>query len=463
MEIIKNKEYELLIEDMTVSGEGVGKIDGYALFVKDTVVGDRIIAKVIKVKKNYGYGRLISIIEPSEERVEAPCPNARACGGCTLMAMTYESQLEFKRKLIENNLRHIGGFTDIFIPPVIGMDKPFRYRNKAQFPVGKDRNGNIVMGFYAGRTHSIVPCEDCLIGSNVNAIILAKIKEYMVKNNVEPYDETSHSGLIRHILIRIGFTTGEIMVCPVINGKSLPNEDELIKMLSNLTFEGDRKIASIIINSNTDKTNVILGKTSRVIFGCGYIEDYIGKIKYRISPLSFYQVNPAQTSVLYDLALEYAGLTGNEIVWDLYCGIGTISLFLAQRAKQVYGVEIVPQAIEDARNNAIINEITNARFYVGKAEEVLPSLYENEGVYADVIVVDPPRKGCDEALLDTIIKMAPRRMVYVSCDSATMARDLKYMAEHGYRLEKVQGVDQFPMTGHVETVVLMSKVNTVKG
>ena len=311
MEIIKNKEYELLIEDMTVSGEGVGKIDGYALFVKDTVVGDRIIAKVIKVKKNYGYGRLISIIEPSEERVEAPCPNARACGGCTLMAMTYESQLEFKRKLIENNLRHIGGFTDSFIPPVIGMDKPFRYRNKAQFPVGKDRDGNIVMGFYAGRTHSIVPCEDCLIGSNVNAIILAKIKEYMVKNNVEPYDETSHSGLIRHILIRIGFTTGEIMVCPVINGKSLPNEDELIKMLSNLTFEGDRKIASIIINSNTDKTNVILGKTSRVIFGCGYIEDYIGKIKYRISPLSFYQVNPAQTSILYDLALEYAGLTGN--------------------------------------------------------------------------------------------------------------------------------------------------------
>lgn len=459
MEIVKNKDYEVLIEDITVKGEGVGKIDGYALFVKDTMVGDRIIAKVIKTKKNYGYGRLMSIIEPSKDRVEAPCRNARACGGCTLMAMSYDSQLEFKRKLIKNNLEHIGGFADIEVPPVIGMDKPFRYRNKAQFPVGRDRDGNIVMGFYAGRTHSIIPCEDCLIGSDVNAGILAKFREYMVKYRVEPYDEASHTGLVRHILIRVGFATGEIMVCPVINGKSLPKEDELVKMLSSIVFSDDRKIASIVINSNTGKTNVILGKTNRVLFGRGYIEDYIGDIKYQISPLSFYQVNPVQTRVLYELALEYCGLSGNETVWDIYCGIGTISLFLAQRAKQVYGVEIVPQAIDDARNNAALNGIDNARFYVGKAEEILPSLYANEEIYADVIVVDPPRKGCDEALLDTVIKMSPKRMVYVSCDSATLARDLRYMVEHGYRIEKVQGVDQFGHTGHVETVCLLSQTS----
>ncbi len=456
MDIIKNQDYEILIEDMTMTGEGVGKIDGYALFVKDTIPGDRIIAKVIKTKKNYGYGRLMELLSPSPDRVDAPCPVARRCGGCTLMAMSYEKQLEFKNKLIRNNLERIGGLTGIELPPVIGMDNPYRYRNKAQFPVGTDKDGNIVMGFYAGHSHSIIECDDCIIGSDVNAGILAKIKEFMLKYGVKPYDEVLHKGQVRHILIRVGYITGEIMVCVVINGTALRHEDELVKMLKTMTFSDDRKIASIMLNFNMEKTNVILGNECRLLDGKPYIEDYIGDIRYQISPLSFYQVNPVQTRKLYELALDYAGLTGNETVWDLYCGIGTISLFLAQKAKKVYGVEIIPQAIENAKNNAAINNIQNAEFYVGKAEEVLPQKYRDEQVYAEVIVVDPPRKGCDEVLLDTMVKMSPKRIVYVSCDSATLARDLKYLTENGYEVKRVQGVDQFGHSGHVETCVLLS-------
>ena len=457
MEIKKNNDYEIVIEDLTMNGEGVGRIDGYALFVKDTVPGDVVIAKAIKLKKNYGYGRLMKIITPSNDRVEAKCPVAKACGGCTFMAMSYEKQLEFKRKLIENNLTRIGGLKDIEIPPIIGMDSPYRYRNKAQFPVGTDKDGNIVMGFYAGRTHSIIPNEDCLIGADINAGILAAIKDFMLKNHIKPYDENSQTGLVRHILIRTGFTTGEIMVCLVINGEKLPKSDELIKSLLNLHFSDDRKIASIMTNTNKENTNVILGRKCSLLYGREYIEDYIGDVKYQIGPLSFYQVNPIQTKKLYGLALEFAGLTGNETVWDLYCGIGTISLFLAQKARKVYGVEIVPEAIADAKNNARINGINNVEFYVGKAEEVLPDKYEKENVYAEVIVVDPPRKGCDETLLETMIKMSPERIVYVSCDSATLARDLKYLTERGYEVKRVQGVDQFCHSGHVESVVLLSQ------
>ena len=458
MEIKKNNDYEIVIEDLTMSGEGVGRIDGYALFVKDTVPGDVVIAKAIKLKKNYGYGRLIKVLTPSKDRVEAKCPVAKACGGCTLMAMNYEKQLEFKRKLIENNLTRIGGLKDIEVPPVIGMDNPYRYRNKAQFPVGTDKEGNIVMGFYAGRTHSIIPNEDCLIGADINAGILAVIKDYMLKNHIKPYDENSQTGLVRHILIRTGFTTGEIMVCLVINDEKLPKSDELIKSLLNLNFSDDRKIASIMTNTNTENTNVILGRKCSLLYGREYIEDYIGNVKYQIGPLSFYQVNPVQTKKLYGLALEFAGLTGNETVWDLYCGIGTISLFLAQKARKVYGVEIVPEAIADAKNNARINGIDNVEFYVGKAEEVLPDKYEKENVYAEVIVVDPPRKGCDETLLETMVKMSPERIVYVSCDSATLARDLKYLTERGYEVKRMQGVDQFCHSGHVECVTLLQKI-----
>ena len=376
--------------------------------------------------------------------------------------MSYERQLAFKEQKIRGNLERIGGFDrgkiDAVMESVAGMDEPFRYRNKAQFPFGTDKEGNPVTGFYAGRTHDIIANTECILGVEQNQEILEIILQYMKENRVAAYDEKSGKGLIRHALIRYGFATKEIMVCLVINGTKLPKADRLIKKL--IQLEG---MTSITFSPNTRRDNVIMGDSYEVLWGQGFITDYIGNVKYQISPLSFYQVNPVQTEKLYGLALEYADLKGTETVWDLYCGIGTISLFLAQKAKQVYGVEIVPQAIEDAKNNAKINEINNAAFYVGKAEEVLPDYYEEyakthggEKARADVIVVDPPRKGCDETLLETIVKMEPEKVVYVSCDSATLARDLKYLCENGYEIRKVRGVDQFPETVHVETVVLLS-------
>lgn len=452
--IKKNEDYIIAIEDMGTEGEGVGKIDGFTLFVKDALPGDIARVKVVKEGKTYGYGRLMEVITPSEYRVEAVCPVARQCGGCQIQEMSYEAQLAFKEKKVQNNLERIGKIEPSYYEmcTIIGMEEPYHYRNKAQFPVGTDRDGNIVTGFYAGRTHSIIPCDDCAIGDNINACILAIIKSHMKKYNIKPYDEEKHTGLVRHILIRRGFTTGEIMVCIIINGMELKGSSELVDELKAID-----KMTSISLNINREKTNVIMGKTVIDLYGEGYITDYIGDVKFRISPLSFFQVNPVQTRKLYGKALEFAGLTGNEIVWDLYCGVGTISLFLAKSAHKVYGVEIVPEAIEDARKNASLNNITNAEFFVGKAEEVVPKMYKECGIGADVVVVDPPRKGCDEKLLETMIEMNPERIVYVSCDSATLARDLKYLRENGYEVKKVQPVDMFPHTGHVETVVLLSK------
>ena len=452
MEIKKNDCFTVSIEDMSEDGSGIGKLEGYIWFIKDAVKGDVVEAKAMKMKKSYGFARLMRVITPSPDRVGPACPVARQCGGCQLQAMSYESQLKFKENKVYNNLRRIGGFTDIPFLPIMGMDEPWRYRNKAQFPFGKDKNGQIVTGFYAGRTHDIIPQEDCLLGVEENKQILEIIKEYMIENHVAPYEEETHKGLIRHALIRKGFKTGELMVCVIINGKKLPHSEKLVEKLCQL--DG---MTSITYSINTDKTNVILGKELVNLYGPGYITDYIGDVKYRISPLSFYQVNPVQTEKLYGTALEYAGLTGGEVVWDLYCGIGTISLFLAQKAKKVYGVEIVPQAIDDARENAKLNGLDNVEFFVGKAEEVLPEQYEKNKVYADVIVVDPPRKGCDEQCLNTIITMAPKRVVYVSCDSATLARDLKMLCEKGYEVEKVRCCDMFGRTTHVETVVLLSQ------
>lgn len=449
----KNDRFETVIEDMSETGEGIGKTDGFTWFIKDTVIGDKVEAKVMKTKKSYGFARLERIVVPSPNRVEPKCPVARQCGGCQLQAMDYKEQLTFKEKKIYNNLTRIGGFSSIPMLPIMGMDEPWRYRNKAQFPWGTDKEGNIITGFYAGRTHSIIGCDDCLLGIEENQDILRIIKAHMERYGLRPYNEETHQGLIRHTLIRKGFKTGELMVCQVINGKSLPHSEELVKELVKIPG-----MTSISYSVNREKTNVIMGNQVEKLYGPGYISDYIGDVRYRISPLSFYQVNPVQTEKLYGTALEYAGLTGGETVWDLYCGIGTISLFLAQKAKKVYGVEIVPQAIEDAKENAKLNGMENVEFFVGKAEEVLPEQFEKNQVYADVIVVDPPRKGCDEVCLDTIVKMAPKRVVYVSCDSATLARDLKYLAERGYELVKVRGCDMFGHSGHVETVVLMSKV-----
>lgn len=460
----KNDITTVTIEDIGVGGEGIGKVDGYTLFIKDAVIGDVAEVKVIKAKKNYGYARLINIVEPSPFRVEAKCPSARRCGGCQIQEMAYEKQLEFKENKIKGNLERIGGFSKEFIEsvmePVVGMDDPFYYRNKAQFPFGTDKDGNPVTGFYAGRTHDIIQNTDCMLGVKVNKEILEVILDFMKKYKIKSYNEKTGKGLIRHALIRYGFTTKEIMVCLVINGKTIPHKEALIEKLT--AIEG---MTSITTSTNTKNTNVIMGNSYDVLWGKGYIEDYIGNVKYQISPLSFYQVNPVQTEKLYGLALEYAELKGEETVWDLYCGIGTISLFLAQKAKQVYGVEIIPQAIDDAKNNAKINNINNAEFYVGKAEEILPQYYEDyakehngEKAYADVIVVDPPRKGCDETLLNTMTTMRPERIVYVSCDSATLARDLKVLCENGYKIDRVRGVDQFPNTVHIESVVQLSRV-----
>ena len=456
----KNDVFQVRIEDMSDTGEGIGKTDGFIWFVKDAVIGDVVEAKVMKTKKSYGFARLIQVLEPSACRVTPRCPSARQCGGCQLQAMSYEEQLRFKENKVRNNLSRIGGLNEIPMEPIIGMDEPWRYRNKAQFPFGKDKDGHIITGFYAGRTHAIIEQEDCLLGVEENQPILDCIRGFMEENHIAPYEEELHKGLIRHVLIRKGFTTGELMVCLVLNGdvKKLKAPEVLVERLVKLF---PSHMASISCSINREKTNVIMGKEIVNLYGPGYITDYIGNVCYRISPLSFYQVNPVQTQKLYGTALEYAGLTGEETVWDLYCGIGTISLFLAQKAKKVYGVEIIPQAIDDARANAKLNHFENVEFFVGKAEEVLPEQYEKNQVYADTIVVDPPRKGCDSVCLDTIVKMAPEKVVYVSCDSATLARDVKYLGERGYEVKRVKTVDMFPWSGHVETVCLLVLRNPV--
>ncbi len=474
----KNDLFPLTITDMGVDGEGIGKYEGMTFFVKDALMGDEILAKAVKLKKNYGYARVEKITTPSSYRVEPACPLHRRCGGCQIQALSYGEQLKFKEQKVKNNLMRIGGFSGeelkAVMEAIVGMEEPFRYRNKAQFPVGYDKDGEVVTGFYASRTHCIIPVEDCLLGVPENKEILQAVKDWMKAYQIPAYDESDGSGLVRHILTRYGFTTKEIMVCLVINGDRLPMQQELEERLRQIPG-----MTSISYNVNVERTNVILGRSTHCIWGMPYITDYIHlrdtadfsvmdtAIAYHISPQSFYQVNPVQTEKLYSTALEYAGLTGKESVWDLYCGIGTISLFLSQRAKQVYGVEIVPQAIEDAKNNAKLNGITNAEFFVGKAEEVLPEFYEknadsDEMRHPDVIVVDPPRKGCDERCLSTMLAMKPRRIVYVSCDSATLARDLRILVDGGYELKRVRAFDQFPNSGHVETVALLSKLSEAK-
>ena len=463
MEYKKNDVVTVIIEDIGNDGEGIGKAEGYTLFIKDAVIGDTVEARITKCKKNYGYARVEKVVTPSPFRVTPKCAFHRQCGGCQIQAVQYERQLSYKQDKVRENLLRIGGFMpeqiDSVMEPVVGMKEPWHYRNKAQFPIGYDRDGNLIAGFYAGRTHDIIANTDCLLGPAENKIILETVLSYMQENCVSAYRETTGEGLVRHVLIRTGFSTGEIMVCLVINGKKLPSEEKLVKGLTELRFEGadmEKRIVSISISVNREKTNVIMGKEIRTLWGKDCIEDSLGvldsteRITFSISPLSFYQVNPCQTEKLYSVAVEYAELTGKETVCDLYCGIGTISLFMAKRAGKVFGVEVVPQAIEDARENARKNQIANAEFYVGKAEEILPELYEKEALRPDVIVVDPPRKGCDEKCLDTMIAMQPKRIVYVSCDPATLARDLKILCQGGYEIKKVRAVDQFGHTCHVE-------------
>lgn len=483
MKYEKNQILTVDIEDITSEGEGIGKINGYPFFVKDAVIGDRAEIRVVRVKKNYAYGRLEKVLVPSPFRVQPVCSFHKQCGGCQIQAMSYERQLAFKESKVKNNLVRIGGFSsekiDRIMEPIVGMEDPWHYRNKAQYPIGTDKEGNPIAGFYAGRTHSIIANTDCNLGASENKEILEAVLTYMKENHIPAYDEGVGEGIVRHVLIRKGFYSGEIMVCLVINKPHrrkasaeplLPMQEKLVERLIRI-----KGMTSVSVSINREKTNVIMGKEIYTIWGKDTIQDtiYVRNVEkdfapkgegitFAISPLSFYQVNPLQTQKLYSLALSYAGLTGKETVWDLYCGIGTISLFLAESAGQVYGVEIIPQAIEDARENADRNGIRNASFFVGKAEEVLPEKYEKEKIHADVIVVDPPRKGCDEACLETMLKMKPERIVYVSCDSATLARDLKVLREGGYELKRARVVDMFPMTVHVETCVLLSKLKSTQ-
>lgn len=483
----KNDELILEIVDMGSEGEGIGRADGYALFVKGALPGELIRASIMKMKKHFGYARMIEIIHPSPDRIEPPCPVAGRCGGCQLQHCSYERQLLWKQEKIANCLRRIGGL-DVSLPeeaeqqsdeapdhkgkdatdectvkqsvmmePILSMSKPYHYRNKAQFPVGYDKEGQLVAGFYAGRTHQVIPHTDCLIQHTCNRDILDTVLAFMKQYQISAYREETHTGLVRHVLIRVGQATGQVMVCLVINGKEIPHSEELIQQL--LECKISLNITSICLNQNMDRTNRILGDVIIPLYGQIYIEDSIGNVRYRISPLSFYQVNPKQTRRLYETALEYADLQGGETVWDLYCGIGTISLFLSEKADRVCGVEIVPQAVENAIENAKLNQITNVEFYTGAAEDVVPQKYEESKgtLRADIVVLDPPRKGCDQKLLETVVRMNPEKIIYISCDPATLARDLKYLCGQGYELKRVRGCDMFGMSYHVESCVKLCR------
>ena len=450
----KNKEYIVDIVDIGQGGVGIGKYEGFTVFVDGGLVQDKIKVKITKSKKNYAVGDMIEIIEKSPFRVARKCSeNLRQCGGCQIQELDYQKQLDIKTNEVKQVISRIGKLDDVVIHDTLGMEHPFRYRNKAQFPIQKKDNMPVI-GFYKKKSHDLISTDECIIQHEVNDKIIKIIKTYIRAYNVSIYDEKTHKGLLRHVVTKVGFTTGEVMIVLVANGKKLPYLKELASVLK----ENIPGFKTLVVNVNTQKTNVILGKENIVAYGDGMIRDYIGELVFEISPLSFFQVNPLQTEVLYTKALEYANLGENDTVFDIYCGIGTISLFLAQKAKKVYGIEIVEDAIKDAKRNAKINNMDNVEFYVGKAEEVVPKMYQ-EGKRANVVVVDPPRKGCDEKVLDTIISMQPDRVVYVSCNPSTLARDLAYLNERGYKCHEIQPVDMFPHSVHVENVAWLSKAD----
>ncbi len=446
----KNKKYILDITGMTHEAQGVGRIEGFAVFVDGALEGEQVEVKVIKISKNYAIGKLIHVLKASPHRVEPFCSAFKRCGGCSLQHMDYTAQLDFKTKLVRDSLTRIGGLKDVKVHDAIGMKTPLNYRNKAQYPAATV-NGEVVTGFYAARSHDVINSEECGIQDMASDQVRKLIRQFIIEKSISTYDETSCKGLVRHIVTRVGFHTGEIMVVIVINGKELPAGDELVSRLKGTIPE----IKSIYLNINTENTNIILGKRNLLLYGSDTITDAIGEYKFLISPHSFYQVNPVQTAVLYSKALEYAALTGNETVFDLYCGIGTISLFLSAKAGKVYGVEVVKEAIEDARKNAALNGVENVEFVLGEAEKAVPEMYR-QGIRADVVVLDPPRKGCEESLLQLLAEMQPKRIVYVSCNPASLARDLKYLDGQGYQVKEVQPVDMFPMTAHVECVIMMT-------
>ncbi|MFI2981792.1 MULTISPECIES: 23S rRNA (uracil(1939)-C(5))-methyltransferase RlmD [Bacillus] len=449
--IEKNEYYDVTFEDLTHEGAGVAKVQGFPIFVPNALPEEKAQIKVTRVKKGFAFGRLIELKEESPHRTDAPCPIYKQCGGCQLQHMTYEGQLLFKQKQVKDVLERIGklDLSNVTVHPTLGMEDPWNYRNKAQVPVG-EREGGLVAGFYQQRSHDIIDMSACLIQQSKNDEAVQAVKDICTSYGVKAYNEERHKGWLRHIMVRYGVVTGEMMIVFITRTSDFPHK---AKIIEDITAQFPH-VKSIVQNINPNKTNVIFGNETNVIWGEEYIYDLIGDVKFAISARSFYQVNPEQTKVLYDKALEYAELQGEETVIDAYCGIGTISLFLAKQAKKVYGVEIVPEAIEDAKRNAELNGITNAEFAVGEAETVIPKWYE-EGITADTLVVDPPRKGCDEALLRTIIDMKPKRVVYVSCNPGTLARDLRVLEDGGYQTLEVQPVDMFPHTNHVECCVLI--------
>ncbi|HBZ6547792.1 23S rRNA (uracil(1939)-C(5))-methyltransferase RlmD [Clostridium perfringens] len=451
----KNKEYIFDIISQGYEGEGIAKIDNkYPIFIEGALKGEKVKVRIVKVNKNFAYGKLMEVLEASEERVNPPCAIYKRCGGCKLQHASYKAQLDFKWDRVKDCVSKIGKLDPSIVKYPLGMEEPWRYRNKVQLPIGLI-NGEVKIGFFAPRSHDIIDMESCLIQDEIGDKVVKLTREWIEKFNIRPYNvdgEYDEKGIVRHIMIRRGFTTNEVMVVLVTNGEKLPHKEEFVDLM----VKNIPGIKSIIQNINSKKTNVILGLESKTLWGEDTISDYIGDFRFNISPLSFFQVNPTQTEVLYGKALEYANLTGNEEVFDAYCGTGTITLFLSQKAKKVYGVEIIPQAIDNAWINAKENKVENVEFFVGESEVVIPDLI-NKGVKADVVVVDPPRKGCDKKLLDAITNIDAKKIVYVSCDPSTLGRDLQVLEENGYKTLEVQPVDMFPNTSHVENVAKLIK------
>ncbi|WP_283691752.1 23S rRNA (uracil(1939)-C(5))-methyltransferase RlmD [Clostridium perfringens] len=451
----KNKEYIFDIISQGYEGEGIAKIDNkYPIFIEGALKGEKVKVRIVKVNKNFAYGKLMEVLEASEERVNPPCAIYKRCGGCKLQHASYKAQLDFKWDRVKDCVSKIGKLDPSIVKYPLGMENPWRYRNKVQLPIGLI-NGEVKIGFFAPRSHDIIDMESCLIQDEIGDKVVKLTREWIEKFNIRPYNvdgEYDEKGIVRHIMIRRGFTTNEVMVVLVTNGEKLPHKEEFVDLM----VKNIPGIKSVIQNINSKKTNVILGLESKTLWGEDTISDYIGDFRFNISPLSFFQVNPIQTEVLYGKALEYANLTGNEEVFDAYCGTGTITLFLSQKAKKVYGVEIIPQAIDNAWINAKENKVENVEFFVGESEVVIPDLI-NKGVKADVVVVDPPRKGCDKKLLDAITNIDAKKIVYVSCDPSTLGRDLAILEENGYKTLEVQPVDMFPNTSHVENVAKLIK------
>ena len=448
----KNEKLILDITDITNEGMGVGHDDGMAVFVPFTMPGDRVEVLIVKVKSSYAYGKCLNIIKGSENRAESFCTAFKRCGGCQLMHMTYSSQLEAKKKFIYDALTRLGGQDKNLEIHMVGAPDITGYRNKMVYPIGEDRDGNTVCGFYAQRSHSIVPLRSCALGMGDDSVIISAVLEYMKRYKVKPYNEEKHKGSVRRIFIRRGRYSGEAMVVISANAKTLPMEEELVTCLR----KADSGVTSVILNINEKRTNLVLGDSNRVLFGKPYITDTLCGNKYEISPHSFFQVNPVQTENLYNKAIEYAQISDTDTVFDIYCGIGTISLAAAKNAKKVIGVEIVEEAIKNAKQNAVANRVSNADFYAGSAEDIVPKLVGG-GEKPDIVILDPPRKGSDNITLSTIISSNPKRIVYVSCNPATLARDIKILNKGGYTLDKVTGVDMFANSVHVETIALLSK------